>query len=161
MGEFLFWRDKLRAETYLREITQTIGIYDKDTGHLQNLKETSRPQKETGPETQTLLLSCVSDFRFLSLSLSLCGLALFTFPCTNGKIQLLKLTNILCSTSSYLESDCCLSFSSLFQFPVPESDAFPAVGPWNRNMTLGSILWLYGPTAVHRKGRGNVEEGAE
>ena len=71
MGEFLFWRDKLRAETRLREITQTIGIYGKDTGHLQNLKETSRPQKETGPETQTLLLSYVSDFRFLSLSLSL------------------------------------------------------------------------------------------
>ena len=43
---------------------------------IQNLKETSRPQKETGPETQMLLLLYVSDFRFfffffLSLSVSL------------------------------------------------------------------------------------------
>lgn len=117
----------------------------------QNLKETSRPQKETRPETQMLLHPYVSDFRvffFFSLSVSLWTSFIY-FSMHIWKNSIAE-SYKHCMFLLHLPGKRLLSFfPSLFKFQIPESKAFPdlmscghGIRPWNRNMTLGSILLI-------------------
>lgn len=119
----------------------------------QNLKETPKPQKETRPETQMLLLPCVwfqvfLFFLFLSFSVSLWTSFIY-FSMHIWKNTIAE-SYKHCMFLLQLPGKRLLSlFHSLFRFQIPESKAFPdlmscghGIRPWPGNIMLGSMLLI-------------------